>query len=79
MPVFSTPDEYNNGYVPSGNALPKPEGFDVPPPKGTNPPPQTVVSNTSHLDMLLSPSGGYGIPLLIFSLIVIFIILKIRK
>ncbi len=79
MPVFSTPDEYNNGYVPSGNALPKPEGFDVPPPKGTNPPPQTVVSNTSHFDMLLSPSGGYGIPLLIFSLIVIFIILKIRK
>lgn len=79
MPVFSTPDEYSNGYVPSGNALPKPEGFDVPPPKGTNPPPQTVVSNTSHLDTLLSPSGAYGIPLLIFTLIVIFILLKIRK
>lgn len=79
MPVFSTPEEYNNGYVPSGNALPKPEGFDVSPPKGTNPPPKTIVSNTSHLDMLFSPSGGYGLPLLIFSLVVVIIFIKIRK
>ncbi|ECD2897366.1 hypothetical protein GJ849_03280 [Salmonella enterica] len=79
MPVFSTPDEYNNGYVPSGNVLPAPTGFDVPPPKGTNPPPEMVVSDTSHIDMLFSPSGGYGLPLLIFSLVVVFILLKIRK
>ena len=59
MPVFSTPEEYNNGYVPSGNALPKPEGFDVSPPKGTNPPPKTVVSNTSHLDMLFSSTSDF--------------------
>nr|DAQ32997.1 MAG TPA: syndecan-2 protein [Caudoviricetes sp.] len=29
--------------------------------------------------MLFSPSGGYGIPLLVFSLIVVFILLKMRK
>ncbi|HBM9260823.1 TPA: hypothetical protein L0X66_005258 [Citrobacter freundii] len=79
MPVFSTPDEYNNGYVPSGNVLSAPTGFDVPPPKGTNPPPEMAVSDTSHIDMLFSPSGGYGLPLLIFSLVVVFILLKIRK
>ncbi|WP_447716879.1 hypothetical protein [Pluralibacter gergoviae] len=40
MPVYATPDEFNNGFVPSASALPEPTGFDVSLPEGTNPEPQ---------------------------------------
>lgn len=41
MPIYPTPDEYGNGYVPAGSALQEPAGFDVSLPAGTNPePPQ---------------------------------------
>lgn len=40
MPVYPLTDELKNGYIPSGNVLPEPTGFDVPPPEGVNPKPQ---------------------------------------
>ncbi|HIC0658550.1 TPA: hypothetical protein ACWZTY_004163 [Klebsiella pneumoniae] len=40
MPIYPTPDEYGNGYVPAGSALQEPAGFDVSLPAGTNPEPQ---------------------------------------
>lgn len=40
MPVYSSPEELNNGFTPAGSVLPAPTGFDVPLPEGTNPEPQ---------------------------------------
>ncbi|EGC4793712.1 hypothetical protein H9N65_001251 [Salmonella enterica] len=40
MPVYSSPEEFSNGFTPAGNVLPAPTGFDVPLPEGTNPEPQ---------------------------------------
>jgi len=40
MPVYPTPDEYSNGYTPSGNDRPQLTGFDVQLQEGTNPAPQ---------------------------------------
>ncbi|QGH62739.1 hypothetical protein [Serratia proteamaculans] len=39
MPVYATPEELNNGFAPSGNALSEPRGFDVSLPEGVNPKP----------------------------------------
>jgi hypothetical protein len=39
MPVYPTPDESGNGYLPAGSALQEPTGFDVPLPEGSNPEP----------------------------------------
>lgn len=39
MPVYPTPDESNNGFLPAGSALQEPAGFDVPLPEGSNPEP----------------------------------------
>lgn len=40
MPVYSSPEELNNGFTPADSVLPAPTGFDVPLPEGTNPDPQ---------------------------------------
>lgn len=39
MPVYATPEELNNGFSPSSNALSQPMGFDVSLPEGANPKP----------------------------------------
>ena len=80
MPIYSTPDEYSNGYVPSGNVLPKPEGFDVPPPKGTNPAPlATTAQDQNFATTLLSSKGAYGLPLVVLLILAFCIYLKIRE
>lgn len=40
MPVYATPDDFNNRFIPSTSALTEPSGFDVSLPEGTNPEPQ---------------------------------------
>ncbi|MBT0726818.1 hypothetical protein HGT73_05375 [Rosenbergiella australiborealis] len=39
MPVYASPDQIANGFMPSGSALPEAEGFDVSLPEGVNPQP----------------------------------------
>ncbi|EAP0944698.1 hypothetical protein B7802_16705 [Salmonella enterica] len=40
MPVYSSPEELSNGFIPARSVLPAPTGFDVPLPEGANPEPQ---------------------------------------
>ncbi|ENT6193467.1 hypothetical protein ACFDZY_002750 [Salmonella enterica] len=80
MPVYSTPDEYSNGYIPPGSALPKKEGFDAHPPKGTNPPPITEVEkDSSPLSGIFSPEFAYGLPVVLLLVIFIYIFFRMKK